>query len=218
VYGDAGPARLGVIGPTELISIGVGPTQARVFAAPLWVAMKRNDAETIEQQCAFLAQAQHESGDFVHLEENCYYSKVDYIWNAFKRLRSLSKTGLEVLTKNPKGFANVAYAGINGNGNIASGDGWRFRGRGIFQLTGRANYRDAMLALGIDFIRFPDLAAVPENASAIAGWFWKTRGCNQLMLAGDFEGVSEKINGARPANGAADRRKRYAHNLSVLRP
>jgi putative chitinase len=206
-----------VISIPSLIECGVSPTQARIFAAPLAAATDRFDIESPEQVAAFLAQAQHESTNLTRLEENCYYSKVDFIWAAFKRLRNMGRPALELLTRRPQALANVAYAFINGNGSVSSGDGWRYRGRGIFQLTGRANYRAAAKALGPDFEAHPELAAEPVNAALIAGWFWDSRMCNELMAAGDFEAVSTRINGASPANGATERRKLYHHNLTVFR-
>jgi putative chitinase len=100
--------------------------------------------------------------------------------------------------------AQIRYEGRVDLGNINPGDGYLFRGRGIFQLTGRANYEKMGELLGLDFISHPDLAANPETALRIACEYWKSRGLNALADKNDIVAITKKINGGM--NGIADRR------------
>lgn len=120
----------------------------------------------------------------------------------------------EPYARNPRKIANKVYANRMGNRDEASGDGYRFRGRGCIQLTGHANYFHAGKALGIDFVMEPDLVATPKYAAMTAGWFWSTHKCNVLADAKDWTGLTRKINGG--AIGLADRIKHIEHALSVL--
>ncbi len=115
----------------------------------------------------------------------------------------------------PDRLANYVYASRLGNGDQDSGDGWRFRGRGLIQLTGRGNYRAAAAALDVPLEDQPELLALPEAATLSAGWFWKSHGLNELADDDnvddddeDFETISIKINGGR---AGLDSRKAYWH-------
>lgn len=96
-----------------------------------------------------------------------------------------------------------AYEGRKDLGNTQPGDGVRYRGRGLLQITGRANMAECGKALGLDLIAHPELLEQPLNACRSAGWFWKTRGLNELADAGDQVRVTKRINGG--VNGLADR-------------
>lgn len=99
--------------------------------------------------------------------------------------------------------SGAAYEGRKDLGNTQPGDGMRFRGRGLVQVTGRSNYTAAMMALDIDCVEHPELLELPINACRSAGWFWKTHGLNELADAGDQVKVTRRINGG--VNGLADR-------------
>lgn len=99
--------------------------------------------------------------------------------------------------------SGAAYEGRKDLGNTQPGDGVRFRGRGLIQVTGRSNYTAAMMALDIDCVEHPELLELPVNACRSAGWFWKTHGLNELADAGDQVKVTRRINGG--TNGLADR-------------
>lgn len=99
--------------------------------------------------------------------------------------------------------SGAAYEGRKDLGNTQPGDGVRFRGRGLIQVTGRSNYTAAMMALDIDCVEHPELLELPVNACRSAGWFWKTHGLNELADAGDQVKVTKRINGG--TNGLADR-------------
>lgn len=142
----------------------------------------------------FLAQACWESGQFRRFEENLNYSAAR-IPQVFPRL---APRALELAGK-PDALANAAYANRNGNGNESSGDGWRYRGRGLFQITGRSNYRAAGHETD------PDSVSAPMGAVLTALHYWQTRGCNDAANNDDVEAVTRLING--PAlEGLAQRR------------
>jgi putative chitinase len=116
--------------------------------------------------------------------------------------------------KNPKKIANSVYANRMGNRDEASGDGFRFRGRGLFQLTGHSGYYHAGQALGEDFVMNPDLVATPKYAAMTAGWFWNTHKLNQYADRTDFLMMTKKINGG--TIGLDDRIKHINHALDIL--
>lgn len=99
--------------------------------------------------------------------------------------------------------SGAAYEGRKDLGNTQPGDGERYRGRGLIQITGRANYTAAMMALDVDIVEHPELLETPVLACRSAGWFWKTHGLNELADAGDQVKVTKRINGG--TNGLADR-------------
>jgi putative chitinase len=110
--------------------------------------------------------------------------------------------------------SGAAYEGREDLGNTQPGDGVKYRGRGLIQLTGRANYVALMMALNIDCIEHPEVVEQPVNACRSAGWFWQEHDLNSLADAGDFLGITKKINGG--TNGFADRQALYAVAKQVL--
>jgi putative chitinase len=106
------------------------------------------------------------------------------------------------------------YEGRKDLGNTQPGDGIRYKGRGLIQITGRSNYTALMLALDIDCIENPQIVCEPINAARSAGWFWKSHGCNELADAGDQLKVSKRINGG--TNGLADRLALFAVAQKVM--
>ncbi len=179
----------------RLIAAGVGPTQARAFADPLKAAMGLFDISTDERQAAFLAQAMVESTKFTQLEEDLYYTTPSRVNAFFSAIRTDEEAARYI--RNPKALANKVYANRNGNGDEASGDGWIYRGRGLFQLTGRGNYKKASegVGMGAVYMHKPDLVATPPDACLTAAWYWQSHGCNQLIDAGNFDTTTRLING-----------------------
>jgi putative chitinase len=106
------------------------------------------------------------------------------------------------------------YEGRRDLGNVNPGDGVRFKGRGPIQLTGRANYRAAGQALGLDLERNPELAARPDVGFRVAAWYWQSRNISEAANAGDFNRVTKLVNGGY--NGLADRERYYQRALSAL--
>lgn len=180
---------------TQLIACGVHPTQARLFGDPLRAAMKLNAIDTEAREAAFIAQCIVESQNFTRLEENLFYTtpaRINAIFSAVKTDEEAVK-----YTRNPKALANKVYANRNGNGNEESGDGWTYRGRGLFQLTGRANYKAASegCGLGAAYLWRPDLVAMPSDACLTAAWYWRVNGANQAIDNGMFDATTKAING-----------------------
>ena len=99
--------------------------------------------------------------------------------------------------------SGAAYEGRTDLGNVIEGDGERFRGRGLIQITGRANYASCGTALGLDLLGSPELLELPQNAARSAGWFWESHGCNALADNGDARAITKRINGG--VNGLQDR-------------
>jgi putative chitinase len=204
-----------MISLAKLIACGVQPTQARLFAAHLDVACDRFEIRTGTHQAAFLAQAIHESTGLTKLEESTFYRTPERVHATFLRLRTVPMSVLgQRYIRNPQGLANLAYANINGNGDEASGDGWRYRGRGLFQLTGRANYMAAGAALGRPYKEQPELVAQPLDAAMTAGWYWSAARLGVLLDRAGFDAVSKRVNGGE--NGLKERRELYRECLEAL--
>lgn len=199
----------------RLIACGVHPTQARLFAEPLRAAMKLNAIDTEAREAAFIAQCIVESQNFTRLEENLFYTtpaRINAIFSAVKTDEEAVK-----YTRNPKALANKVYANRNGNGNEESGDGWTYRGRGLFQLTGRANYKAASegCGLGAAYLWRPDLVAFPSDACLTAAWFWRANGANQAIDAGLFDATTKIINGPAMMH-KHERAQAFAQTLAVF--
>lgn len=170
-----------------------------------------------DRMAAFLAQTAHESGGFKRLVENLNYSAEGLAGTWPGRYRGADGRPNDLalrLARKPEAIANNCYASRNGNGSEASGDGWRYRGRGLIQLTGRANYRACGLALGLPFEAEPDLVAERHHAAMAAAWFWKSNGLNELADAAAFSSITRKINGG--LNGHDDRIRYWQKALKVL--
>jgi putative chitinase len=193
-----------VISIANLIAAGIAPTQARLFAEPLTEACARFQINTPARLAPFIANANHESLGFTRLEENLFYSRPERIREVWK-VRFPSVADAIPYARNPKALANRVYALRMGNGDEASGDGFRFRGRGLFQLTGRAGYRRAGNALGRPYEIAPDMVALPAEAALTAAWYWFDSRCNQLADAGLIDEITRAING--PAMMAANERR-----------
>lgn len=135
----------------------------------------------------FMAQVCFESGFFQRVMENLNYSpeRIGVVW---ERLEPRAAS----LAHNPEALANAAYAGVNGNGDEASGDGWKYRGRGIIQITGKANYAKYSAITGPD----PNTAAHPDEAVRVAIAFWEARNCNEAADRDSVRDVTARINPA----------------------
>lgn len=159
--------------------------QAGVFVPALNTAMNRYGIVGTPRAAAFIAQIGHESGQFRWLKE---------LWGPTAQ--------------------QVAYEGRADLGNTVKGDGSRYRGRGLIQITGRANYAACGESLGLDLINQPELLEQPQYAAMSAAWFWSTKGLNTLADQGDFVKITRRINGG--INGMADRQALYDKALKVL--
>ena len=164
------------------------------------------------RKAAFIAQCGHECGNFRILEENLNYRAETLMKLWPKRFPTLEIANQ--YARNPKKIANMVYANRMGNRDEASGDGYRFRGRGCIQLTGHANYYHAGQALGEDFVMQPELVATPQYAALSAGFFWNTQKLNQYADSRDLKTMTKRINGGYI--GLIDREKHYNQALAIL--
>ena len=182
---------------------------AGVFVPVLNTAMNRYQIVGTKRIAAFVAQVGHETGQLTRLTENLNYSPdaLRMTWpNRFDADLA------SAVARNPEQIANIAYG--NRMGNSAYGDGWKYRGRGLIQITGKNNYRACGETLGLDLIAQPELLEKPQHACMSAAWFWATNGLNTLADAGKFDAITQRINGGQ--TGAADRKALYARALKVL--
>ena len=177
-----------------LIAAGVAPTQARLFADQLTAACARFGIDTPARMGAFVGQCMVESQLFTKTEENCYWSDAERICRFFPNEVPSVSAALG-LVRNPRALASVVYAGKDGNGDAASGDGWTYRGRGLLQITGRGNYSDASTELGKPYVDNPGMVAQPEDAALTAAWFWNCHKLNLLADAGLITGITRAVNG-----------------------
>ncbi len=161
------------------------------------------EIDTPLRQAHFLAQIAHESGGFRLNKENLNYS-AQALGNVFRKYFPTAQLAAKY-ARQPEAIANVVYANRMGNGDTASGDGWRYRGRGLVQLTGKYNYVVYAKERGQDFVNNPDLLLEPSWSIDVAGWFWKSRGLNSLADKDDVRGITKLINGG--FNGLDDRIK-----------
>lgn len=186
----------------RLVAAGIRPTTARRFVQPLQFALARFELADVLPQAMFLAQAAHESQAFESLEESLFYRTPERVRRMFSsRVRDLNQAA--ALCRNPRTLANTVYSDRLGNGPFASDDGWRFRGRGLFQLTGRFNYGRAAEGLQRPYVEQPELVAQPMDACLTAAWYFVDRGCHLLL---DVDEVTAKIN---PAMAGADERRHW---------
>jgi len=179
---------------------------------PLQSAMNEFAVNTPKREAAFLAQIAHESGELTIFVENLNYSAKGLMATWPKRFPDLATA--QKYERNPEKLANNVYANRIGNGNEASGDGWRFRGRGPIQITGRENYQKYGSRLNVDLINNADKAATPEVGFRVAGLYWKENGLNELADGGMFETITKRINGA--LKGLEERLKYYTRAKQVL--
>ena len=167
-----------------------------------------------EQIARFIAQCGHESGDFNTLQENLNYSGERLLIVFPKYFKNLSEVELAKYSRQPEKIANRVYASRMGNGNEQSGDGWKFKGRGLIQTTGRENYTKCSQFLFRDdsLVKNSELVAQPENALLSAIWFWKS---NKLETIESYENLTKRINGG--THGIEDRIGRLSRAQRVLK-
>jgi putative chitinase len=182
------------------------------WVEPLNETFAKFDISTPIRQASFIGQAAHESGNFKKLQEGLSYSaeRLMKIWP--KRFPTLEMA--QKYARNEKALANNVYANRMGNRDEASGDGFRFSGKGLFQLTGHSNFYHAGQALGVDLVMQPELVLTPKYAALTAGFFWSTHKLNQYADSRDFLMMTKKINGG--IIGLDDRIKHINHALDIL--
>jgi len=170
------------------------------------------DINTPQRIAAFIAQCAHESGGFKFLKENLNY-RAESLMRVWPRYFPNIEIARQYAHKQEK-IANRAYANRMGNGNEASGDGWKFCGRGLIQLTGRNNYESFAESIETPVEEIPEYLATFEGAAQSACWFWETNNLNKWADQGEMVTLTKKINGG--TLGLEDRIKHYKHALEVL--
>jgi putative chitinase len=211
----------------HLRAAGVSQELAERWLPHVQGALARFGINTPMQVAAWIAQCAHESAGFKTLTENLNYSAdtMAVVWPSRFAVLGPDKKPVKVKGKNqpnkfalalhrqPEAIANTVYANRMANGNIESGEGWKYRGRGLKQLTGKDNYTRCGQGLNMDLVGNPDLLLTPEGASLSAAWFWSTNKCGPIADSGDFVALTKKINGG--TIGLEDRQKRYKAVLAA---
>jgi putative chitinase len=173
------------------------------------------DINTPQRIAAFVAQCAHESGNFMVLKENLNY-KPATLRKIFPKYFPTDAIANDYATRLNKqaAIANRAYANRMGNGDESSGEGWRFCGRGLIQLTGRNNYQAFADSLEMNINDVPEYLGTFEGAAQSACWFWETNNLNRFADKNDIKGLTKAINGGYI--GLEDRIKHYNHALHVM--
>jgi putative chitinase len=170
------------------------------------------EIDSPQRVAAFIAQCTHESGGFKRLKENLNY-KAESLRRVFPKYFPTDALAQEYAHKQEQ-IANRVYGGRMGNGDESSGDGFRYCGRGLIQLTGRNNYTKFAESIGMAVEEVPSLLETFEGAVKSACWFWKTNNLNQYADSGDILTMTKRINGG--TIGLEDRIKHYNHALEVF--
>ncbi|GGD00164.1 glycoside hydrolase family 19 protein [Undibacterium terreum] len=187
----------------QLIAImPLAGTRAALFLPTLVSAMAEFDIKSSARQAAFLAQIAHESGELARVEENLNYRAAGLCKTWPKRFPTLADA--VPYEHQPEKIANKVYADRNGNGNEASGDGWRYRGAGLIQLTFKNNQAACAAYFGKPVDQIGDWLRTPEGACRSAGWFWKINNINTWADKGDFDGVCDAVNTGHKTEAIGD--------------
>lgn len=200
-----------------LLALGAAPGVAARFVEPLKIAAERYNINTPLRVAAWLSQLAHESSRFARLSENLNYSAFGLAktWPRRFAVNGAPNALAMSLAHKPEQIANNAYANRMGNGPQASGDGWKYRGGGLIQVTGKDNYRACGIALGVDLIASPEVLRTELYAALSAGWFWQTNNLNTLADRGDVISITKRINGGE--TGLADRQELYNTALKAIK-
>jgi putative chitinase len=191
---------------------GVSAETIEKFYGPMCDAMEEFEINTNKRIAAFLAQCAHESGNFRALHENLNY-KAEGLMKIFHKYFPDEDTANDY-AHNPEKIANRVYANRMGNGDEDSGDGFRYCGRGLIQLTGKTNYESCGAELQVDLDSNPQYLESPEGACRSAAWFWWSRDLNELADTGDIKAITKRVNGG--FIGLEDRIAHYETALEAL--
>jgi putative chitinase len=183
-------------------ALDIPSKRAELWIDPINETLERFKIIEPIQVVGFLPHICHESAQLTQVEENLNYS-VNGLRSVFSKYFTVGEA--EQYARQPEKIANRVYANRMGNGDEASGDGWRYRGKGLIHVTGNHNHEKCGNSLGLDLIAHPELLLETTNAALSAGWFWYSRGLNGL--AGDIRATTKVINGG--LNGLEDRQKYF---------
>ena len=196
-----------------LVAAGIPSKIADDWILPLEAAMDEfMIGLTTNRIAMFLAQIAHETMGLTRVVENLNYSAEGLMKTWQKRFPTVDIA--KQFEHNPEKIANFVYAGRNGNGDPSSGDGWKFRGRGPIQITGRANYLAAHDRTWIECVTYPELLELPPYGSRASASWWSSHGLNGLADNKNFDKITLVINGEM--NGSEDRHKRWSDVQVVM--
>lgn len=176
--------------------------------------LQKYDINTVNRLAGFFAQTAHESLNYTVLEENLNYS-ASGLERVFSKYFSKAGRNASQYARNPEAIANIVYADRMGNGSTQSGDGWKFRGRGIIQLTGRENYTRFGQSIGMTPDQVIDYLKTKKGSIEAAAWYWNSRKINEAADRDDNERMTRLINGG--TIGLADRNAKYSKFKEILR-
>ena len=190
-----------------------GNSEADEWHEHIVYMLPKYDIDTPERVAGFMAQCGHESNNFRVLKENLNYSAtaLDKIFPKYFRRAGRDA---QQYHRQPEIIANVIYANRMDNGDTASGDGYKFRGRGIIQLTGRYNYTQFAKSINTGLRATVEYLETKQGALESACWFWDTNGLNAIADTQDIVKMTKRINGG--TIGLDDRKKHYKHALEVF--
>ena len=197
----------------HIIHILHGNADAAAWADAALEILPKYDINTANRIAGFFAQCGHESMNFTVLSENLNY-RAETLEKLFSKYFSKAGRNAADYAKQPEKIANVIYASRMGNGDTASGDGYRFRGRGVVQLTGRDNYTAFGKTVALSPEQVIDYVQTKKGALESACWYWNSRKINIACDEGDIVKMTKLVNGG--TIGLEDRRKHYESALAVL--
>jgi len=185
---------------SQLLALGIDGK----WLEPLLETFEKYEINTLKRQACFIGQTMHESGGFKNLTENLNYSAKGLVatWPS----RFPNEEYAEEYARKPERIATKVYVGRMGNETPE--DAAKYIGRGLIQLTGKENYANCGLGLGVDLLGNPDWLATPKYAALSAGWFWNKKGLNALADADDITTMTKRINGGNI--GIEDRKAKIA--------
>lgn len=190
-----------------------GNPDADAWADAAMEILPKYEINTPNRIAGFFAQCGHESAGFKVLEENLHY-RAETLDKVFPKYFKNAGRDANAYAKQPEKIANVVYASRMGNGDTASGDGYRFRGRGVIQLTGRDNYTNFGKTIGLTAEDVIDYVTTKKGALESACWYWNSRDINAACDANDIVKMTKLINGG--TIGLEDRQKHYTEALAIL--
>ena len=191
----------------------VDPAKAALYGEALTSAM--GDINTPLRVRHFMAQCASETWGFRHLVESMFYTDAIHLLNTFPHKVASMFDARALIEKGPQAIANRVYADILGNGDEASGDGWKYRGRGFLQITGRYNYKQTAKQIGMDIANNPEMLENPVWAAQAAAKFWDYHSCNVWADEDDIQSVTARIN---PALAGLDDRRNWLMKCQKVWP
>jgi putative chitinase len=197
---------------SEMLRTITTPELADKWADALNETCERFAIDSPFRIAGFLSQTAHESGGFKFVKENLHYSAASLmrVWaSRFPTIEIAQQYAMQ-----PEKIANRAYCDRMGNGNEASGDGARYIGRGLIQLTGKNNYVAYSMACDNEALTKPEIVEQPKYAAESAGWFWSVNKLNTLADSQDVVGMTKRINGG--THGLDDRQMKYSKIMSYF--